>query len=574
MRVFREITPESKNTRTAESYPQAGAAGPAAPVKQQRAVVEKSLEPLSEPGEAYLRPRYSPEEYRQMHRGGRMGAGWKQYYVIAALVLICAGIVYLAVFSREKPQQVTNQPTASSVPQQGVLSVPEEESSAQPLSGELPQKVRVLLNAASGGYTHGSVVVRCDQDSWLEDGDTVTTITDGSEILFESDSWSYGSDTIRLYSADQEARFTLSSLRNALGDPPAYRGCVEITRVDGGFRVINEVFLEQYLYAVITSEMPESFGLEALKAQAVCARSFALTQIRSGKYEQYAADLDDSVSSQTYNDWPETELSIQAVEETRGMVMTENGEVISANYFSTSCGMTGSYADAWLTGSPDAEGPRCMQGSREYSAPDFGDLSDENNFRQFITSDEVEAPEAGEAWFRWKVRISRQDLEAQIANTLPTLGSQSVRQLDSSGAQFEAYDGGGIGTLQSIYVYNRASSGMIREVLLEGSDKTVKITGEYAIRCALAPRGSSASVVLTKNDGSEKENMSALPSAFWCADHEVGDDGSLSAVTFYGGGYGHGVGMSQVGAWKMAEKGADYQAILKHYYSGITIGML
>lgn len=573
MRVFREITPENKNTGNTGTYP---ASKPTGPVRTQEAVVEKRMESLPEPASTYWQPRYTPEEYRQLHH--KSGVSWKRYYVMVALVLICAGIVYLAVFSKENPQQVIKQPPAAgSVPEQsGTAASQPEESSAQVMAntGKLPQKVRVLLNASGGGYTHSSIVVRCDQDSWLEDGDTVTTISDGSEILFQTDTWTYGSDTIRLYSADQEAKFALTSLRNALGETPQYRGCIEITRVDGGFRVINEIFLEQYLYSVITSEMPESYGLEALKAQAVCARSFAVTQCQSGKFEQYGADLDDSVSSQTYNDWPETELSIQAVEETRGMVMTENGEVISANYFSTSCGMTGSYADAWLTGNPDAAGPTCMQGGKQYTSPDFGDLSDEDNFRQFITSSEIEAPEATEAWFRWHTTVSRQDLEAQIDSTLPSLGSQSVRQLDTSGSQFEAYDGGSIGTLQSIYVYDRASSGMIREILLEGSGKTVKITGEYAIRCALAPRGTSETVILTKNDGSEKENMSALPSAFWCADHQVDEDGTLLAVTFYGGGYGHGVGMSQVGAWKMAEKGADYQAILKHYYSDIVIGMI
>ena len=137
---------------------------------------------------------------------------------------------------------------------------------------------------------------------------------------------------------------------------------------------------------------------------------------------------------------------------------------------------------------------------------------------------------------------------------LPGLGSAYVTQLDAAGDQFESYDGGSIGESRGICVYQRAASGLIGEILVEGSEKTVKVSGEYNIRRLLAPTDSA----LTLNDGSTREGMSALPSAFWCAEHTVGADGSLASVTFYGGGYGHGVGMSQVGAWKMAESGATY----------------
>ena len=100
--------------------------------------------------------------------------------------------------------------------------------------------------------------------------------------------------------------------------------------------------------------------------------------------------------------------------------------------------------------------------------------------------------------------------------------------------------------------------------------KTVKITGEYNIRRLLAPTGST----LVKANGSTENKMSALPSAFWYADHQMGEDGTLISVTFYGGGYGHGVGMSQVGAARLAAQGQDYEQILRHYYSGVTLGRI
>ncbi len=556
MRVFREVVPQKKK----ETQPA---------VRYQEARIEKRAEPTAPMPPRILQPRYTPGEYRSLYK--KKNRSWKAYYVFVALVLICAGVVYLTFFSEGAGQAMTEQEPSSTVGNSSVIaeeSTPaaapvQEESTLQVMNTAIPQKIRVLISSPDGGYTHSSVSVLCGQDSWLQEEETVSTLSADQEITLEAGSWPYQSESIRLYSADDEARFTLTSLTNSLGDPPAYRGCIEIIPCDGGFRIINEIYLEQYLYAVITSEMPESFGLEAMKAQAVCARSFAVRQCASGKYAEYGADLDDSVSSQTYNDWPETEMAIQAVEETRGIVLMEEGEVIAANYFSTSCGMTADYSDAWQT-----EGPNCLRSLKEYRAPDFGDLSEEENFRQFITSSEVEALEADTQWFRWHVTMTKNALETQIGSVLPGLGSAYVTQLNAAGDQFESYDGGSIGELQGIYVYQRADSGLIGEILVEGSAKTVKISGEYNIRRLLAPTNST----LTLNDGSTREGMNALPSAFWCAEHTVETDGSLTSVTFYGGGYGHGVGMSQVGAWKMAETGAMYQEILEHYYSGVTVG--
>lgn len=381
-------------------------------------------------------------------------------------------------------------------------------------------------------------------------------------VALSATNWPYNTDTIRLNGTGTDTKFTIQTLSNVNGESPAYRGCIEVTRRDEGLIIINDIYLEQYLYAVITSEMPESFGIEALKAQAVCARSFAIKQIELGKMAEYGADLDDLASSQTYNDWPETPLAIQAVEETRGQVLLENGAVIAANYFSTSCGMTADFNDAW----PGGTGPVCLKSARQYVSPDFGDLSDDDNFRRFITTSEIEATEAGTGWFRWEVSVPRQELDDQIGTVLPTL--IDIKQLEND--QFVPYDGTDLGQLKAIYVYERASCGMVKSVLLEGQNITVKVNGEYNIRRLLAPIAST----VYKLDGSTKEGMSALPSAFWCAEHTVSEDGALISVTFYGGGYGHGVGMSQVGAWKMAEAGADYKAILQHYYSGVQVGFL
>ena len=83
------------------------------------------------------------------------------------------------------------------------------------------------------------------------------------------------------------------------------------------------------------SEMPSFYPLEALKAQAVCARTYAWKQIKEKKLEAYGADVDDSVNYQVYNNIGREKNTTQAVKETKGRILSQHGEPIEAYYFST-----------------------------------------------------------------------------------------------------------------------------------------------------------------------------------------------------------------------------------------------
>ena len=100
-----------------------------------------------------------------------------------------------------------------------------------------------------------------------------------------------------------------------------------------GIRIINQVDLESYLKGVVPSEMPADAPVEALCAQAVCARTYAVRQIREQRMAEWNADVDDTVSCQVYNNIPEQETSNQAVDATCGMVMLCGGEPIEAYFF-------------------------------------------------------------------------------------------------------------------------------------------------------------------------------------------------------------------------------------------------
>ena len=84
--------------------------------------------------------------------------------------------------------------------------------------------------------------------------------------------------------------------------------------------MINEIDIEDYLKKVVPSEMPVSFGVNALKCQAVCARSYAYTQLTNNYYSEYGAHIDDSVSFQVYNNTYDSAESDEAVIATDGMV--------------------------------------------------------------------------------------------------------------------------------------------------------------------------------------------------------------------------------------------------------------
>jgi stage II sporulation protein D len=138
------------------------------------------------------------------------------------------------------------------------------------------------------------------------------------------------------------------------GDEPltlkgrAYRGELRVNVDKGRLRAINSLGLEAYLYGVVPSEMPHRWPLEALKAQAVAARSYALATRRSGDFDVYS-----DVRSQVYRGIPEEEAPTnQAIDETAGLVVTYQGQVAHTYFFSTSGGRTATVTDVWPSSKP------------------------------------------------------------------------------------------------------------------------------------------------------------------------------------------------------------------------------
>ena len=333
---------------------------------------------------------------------------------------------------------------------------------------------------------------------------------------------------------DEPEAITIRSIERSQGTP-VYSGSLEIKGTPEGLVLVNDLFLEDYLTKVVPSEMPPSYEKEALKAQAVCARTYAYRQIQGNTYSQYGAHVDDSTNFQVYNNTSANDKSTQAVKETYGKMLFYEDKPIEAFYFSTSCGRT---ADAGVWGTDSGKYPYLRAVEVKEGGKSLG-KEDNDGFESYIKREDVIAYDTSYPMFRWQT-----DLPADVAS-----------------AQIS-----GAGQIQDMTVTDRGPGGIAGELTVTGSDGTVTIKGQSAIRSALG----NPSLIITKKDGGTMTGSATLPSAFIAIEKRTGEDGSLS-FHIYGGGFGHGVGMSQNGAQGMAKIGKGYKQILDFFYHGTEL---
>lgn len=353
-----------------------------------------------------------------------------------------------------------------------------------------------------------------------------------------------------------------------------YRGTLEVSLYNNELVLVNAVNLEEYLYSVVPSEMPVSFGLEALKVQAVAARSYALRSMRGSGYRAYGAHVDDSTASQVYNNTMEQEIAIQAVRDTAGQVPFWEDEVVDARFFSTSAGYTANFHEVWSSRDntfPQAEVPY-LTALPQYpgNAPS---LYNENNLRAFINQRDLPGYDRFSSFFRWDVTFSRHQLEAVLNHNLAALQRVQphfVLTRGSDGSFLPTEIPEDIGELLNIEVIKRGQGGNIMELDITTTYGIFKIVKEYNVRVALKPVNylSGGPLSLNCHDGTTRHDFPLLPSAFAYIDFNRDTDGNIEAVTVYGGGYGHGVGMSQFGTYGLTLLGKTFDQILVHYYPG------
>ena len=332
-----------------------------------------------------------------------------------------------------------------------------------------------------------------------------------------------------------------------VGKQALYHGAFELVKKDNNyFNLVNMIEVEEYLKGVVPNEMPIHFGLEALKAQSVAARNYVLSP-RTKASPNY--DVVDSVASQVYfGANTEKPLSNQAVTETEGVVAIYNWDLILAQYSSTAGGYTESYSHAFsdpmTKAFPSPEKPYLK------AKPDIIGQEPLNNeekagayYKSKPTAYDIRSP-----YFRWEREWTADELKTALETTLP---AQSATGFVKPAFQ----KGDNLDDLIEIKVLKRGESGKIVEMEIVTRTKTYKIFKELVIRRLMTNNGK------------------ALPSANVVFENVQDENGNLISVKAYGGGFGHGVGLSQYGAGFMgSELHKSYDKILQHYYSGITLG--
>ncbi len=423
------------------------------------------------------------------------------------------------------------------------------------------ETIRVLIsNNGFNGSEHDRVSLVSDGTMRITIGDQTSEWPGGTEFAVTPQSDAFDSGRI-LIEADDEIQIT--SLERSYG-VPYYKGSMELALGDEGIWVVNEVQLEDYLCRVVPSEMPAGHGLEALKAQAVCARSYAYNQIRANAVRAKGAHVDDTTTYQVYNNSNTKELCTQAVQETAGRVLTYDGDVITAYYSSTTCG---SSTDTRIWGSSPAEYPYLI-GRMLSLSEEQPDLTDEETFRAFIKDTEYPTFDTDFAWYRWNLYADLTTLSDAINTSLSKLGengSQYVLVQQKDG-EFRQAPIRSVGAVTRMEVTARGAGGIVSELLVEGTQATIRILRQGNVRSYLGHRDH----VITKKDGSTVTNMGTIPSAFICLE-AVHEGENLAGYQIYGGGYGHGVGMSQNGAKTMAARGMDCAQILQFFYPGTEL---
>lgn len=400
------------------------------------------------------------------------------------------------------------------------------------------ENIRVIIRTSNYENTyHDKVRVSSDGVFSVTIGEKTKKYQAGEEAVFDKNSF-VGEERIYIEAEDDGSTLKLNSVRRNCGTP-SYHGSFEIINSENGLVVINELLLEEYLYSVLPSEMPSGYGLEALKAQAVCARSYAYKQMLDNSLGEYGAHVDDSSQYQVYNNIAETALTIEAVNQTKGQILTYEGEVVEAFYFSTSCGHT-TDSDIWSGSSASYVKGKLIDGSNARLIMDT-----EEKFAAFIKNRDFESYDKDFAWYRWEVEFSLEDL------------TEFVKKAGFSDD---------VGNVKTIEVLERGTGGIAKKLQINGTDGSAIVESEYAIRKFLNPQG----YVINRADNTTVNNFPLLPSAYFAAE-PVFEEAALKGYHIYGGGFGHGAGMSQNGAKAMTDAGMSYDEVLEYFYDNISI---
>ena len=293
-----------------------------------------------------------------------------------------------------------------------------------------------------------------------------------------------------------------------------YRGIIQILPHGQNIRLVNIVYMEDYLRGVVPPEIGKRTEneLEAVKAQAVTARTYAMAHLQ--QYPNEPFDLKSSVYDQVYEGARvENKLVNKAIDATAGIVASYQDKLINAYYHSTCGGMTDDISQVWDRQSLPYLKPVADNGACSWSK-----------------------------YYSWKEVFTEKQLRGRIEQYMASDRGRDLR----------------IGRIRDIKVIKRTPGGRVATLAVY-TDTDIYRFYRDRIRWVIG-RTSNPDLI--------------LPSDKFDVYIERDNNGRLQAVTFKGSGYGHGIGMCQCGAIGMSREGWTFDKILKHYYKGIDVEKL
>ena len=430
------------------------------------------------------------------------------------------------------------------------------------LPKERMEYIRVAIQQSDyRGLYHKEVVLQSSEElmlSYLENGERKEEpLSAGKKLVLTQDTDYLKEGMLKVVNPTNSGRTDLLSVHRNQGIP-SYRGNFEIHKTEEGLLLINELLLEEYLYAVVPSEMPSTYPSESLKAQAVCARTYSYGYLEHAGLPALGAHVDDSVNYQVYNNIMEKKSSTDAVRQTEGELLLQDGKPITAYYYSTSCGYgtddriwkeEGEGAAPYLRSvhiaqDENNESQEIIEQTDTTQTDELQKKSEpEEVLREYLTTVHEEDYEKEEPWYRWSYTV--QDLDIDLLK----------KKLQERGISFTDFK-----KVKDMEIIRRAAGGSARTLVISTDQGELQVKGEYEIRYVLNQEGE-----VIRQDDSAYTLSTILPSAYFVMDLQKGKKG-ITGYTLSGGGFGHGVGMSQNAAKAMAQSGKTYEEILAMFY--------
>ncbi len=365
-----------------------------------------------------------------------------------------------------------------------------------------------------------------------------------------------------------------------------YRGGFEYFRRTGGnVTVVNVVSLEDYVNGVICYEMGPSWPLEALKAQAVCARTYVLRNL--GTHSSYGFDICNSTYCQVYYgmgngtaSYSPSATSMQAVEETEGMVVTYNGKLAETPY---SASFGGASEDAYYVWGSDTtntypylcgvEDPYETYDSSYTVSYTASQLEKRLQSYGYGTSTSLDYLELEYSKLGNVIAVTIHWKNGKTNSIYPS-GSNAIRSVfDVNSIRFTV--NGETVNPSSKSVSGRSAKSTSGSGLTVNGDSVDSLDGMYVISGSGTVSAIEDEPYLVSGSGdiTALEDFSGSDSSGGCGSNQGGGTVTVSgsSYVFEGAGYGHQIGMSQWGANAMAKQGFDYKDIITFYYPGVKV---